>query len=130
MENHSSPEILLTHLDWNLHRLKDVLKQEKSEYFRDAALQRFGFTCDLAIKCIRAFAAKQGKQCEETPLHCFKLAARELWMDHNSDWKEMVDSYNRMSSAPLSEEADRIFSRLDAYHVLFNNLYQNLSKLD
>ena len=51
MTNISSSEIqvLLTHFNWNLQRLEEVLKQEKTDYFKGAALQRFGHTYDITI---------------------------------------------------------------------------------
>ena len=45
----SESQVLLTHFDWNLQRLAEVLKQEQNDYFKGAALQRFGHTYDIAI---------------------------------------------------------------------------------
>ena len=68
----SELEVLLTHFSWNLQRLDEVLKQEKSAYFKSAALQRFGHTYNIALKIIRSYAqsksipCKMGERCFET----------------------------------------------------------------
>ena len=59
-----SLKILLTHFKWTNDRFEEILKNEKSDYYRDAALQRFSFACDMALKCINALAVAQGKTCE------------------------------------------------------------------
>ena len=127
MTSPSSPEILLTHLQWSLQRLEEALKQENTEYYRDTALQRFGFTYDLALKCIRAFAAQHADSCE-TARQCFELAAARFWLDKDSDWAAMVESYDRMTPAPPAEIAVRIYERLDSYRVLLEGLHRNLTK--
>ena len=46
----SEQEVLLNHFDWNLQRLEEIIKQGESDYFKGAALQRFGHTYDIALK--------------------------------------------------------------------------------
>src|SRR3989337_3793326 len=41
-------------------KFSDVLEQEKNEYIRDSAIQRFEFTFELAWKTLKAFLEEQG----------------------------------------------------------------------
>ena len=72
-------KILLNQLDWNLQWLQQMEKNEPTDYYRDAALQRFEFTFNTAVKCIRAGALIQNTTCE-SPEECFALAERKEWV--------------------------------------------------
>ena len=120
-------KVLLTHLEWNLKRMEEVQKEEKTDYFRDAALQRFGFTFDSTLKCIRAGARLQNLQCE-TAEECFELAERLEWLGPNADWQDMVGAHEKMNPASLRDHADSIYEKLSTFHSQLKNLYQSLAQ--
>ncbi len=128
MTPHPAPKILLTHFDWNLHRMDEMLKQENTEYFRHASLQRFGFTVDMALKCVRAFAEARGESCE-TAEQCFRLAAHNRWMEEDADWKDLTDSYHLIMQKPKGEPADTVYGKLPRYYSHLKSLYTHLSGL-
>ncbi|TDJ50221.1 MAG: hypothetical protein E2O44_04410 [Nitrospina sp.] len=121
-------KVLLTHLEWNLKRMEEFQKEQKTDYFRDAALQRYGFTFDSALKCIRAGAHLQNLQCE-TAEECFGLAKRQNWLEPNIDWQEMVTAHAKMNPASLPEHADTIYEKLRTFQSQLKNLYHSLAQL-
>lgn len=121
-------KILLTHLEWNLKRMAEVQREEKTDYFRDAALQRYGFTCDSALRCIRAGALPKNQPCE-TVAECFELAAGEGWWGRNADWQAMVTAHAKMNSAARQEHVDAIYEKLSAFQTQLKNLYHSLDQL-
>lgn len=121
----SSVKILLTHFDWTLQRMEESLRNEKTEYFRDAALHRFSLTYDLAVKCLRAFTAENGQPCDSTE-ECWQWAIANGCVSDETDWQE-VDTLNQQVSQKLKgDSADSAYQKLDAYCRWMKSLYQNL----
>lgn len=123
-----SLKILLTHLKWSIDRFEEILKNEKSDYYRDAALQRFSFTCDMALKCIRSQAVEQGATCE-TFKECIEWSVENNWLGMDSPWKELVKSYSQSSQKLKGESADLEFAKLDSYCLQLKNIYSQLEIL-
>lgn len=123
-----SLEILLTHFKWTIERFEEILKNEKTDYYRDAALQRFSFTCDMALKCIRSLAAERGETCT-TFLQCVEWAVEKNWVEENSPWKEMTESYSRASQKLKDESANVEYEKLESYCKIFKIIYKNLETL-
>ncbi len=129
----SSAKILLGHFDWNIKRLEEILKQEKSDYFRDAALQRFGFTFDMALKSLAAMAEAKGQPCF-TATECFERASTLGWLEQTDDWRDLVNSCEEMKKilkgqTPAEQAkalADTIYAKLNNHRAIFQKLYHNL----
>jgi len=122
-------KILLNQLDWNLQWLRQMEKNELTDYYRDAALQRFEFTFSTAVKCIRAGALKQRITCE-TPEECFALAERVEWLPEGTAWKSMIEDHENMKPEYASTNADAIFANLKSYRELLKILFDRLSELE
>jgi len=114
-------KVLLTHLDWNLQRLDEVLKQGNTNYFRSAALQRFGHTYTMAIKSIRGFTEQ-----ETSDEQCITLAIQNGWIEDQPQWAEMIADYKRVNQKPTEQEAEAIYQKLPRYLQAFKNLYSHL----
>ncbi len=114
-------KVLLTHLDWNLQRLDEVLKQGNTDYFRSAALQRFGHTYTMAIKSIRGFAEQ-----ETSDEQCITLAIQNGWIEDQPQWAEMIADHKRINQKPTEQEAEAIYQKLPGYLQAFKNLYSLL----
>lgn len=123
-----SLKILLTHFKWSLDRFEEILQNEKTEYYRDAALQRFSFTCDMALKCIRSLAVEQGNDCE-TFLQCIEWLEEKNWLEKSAPWKELTDSCLRASQKLNGESADQEYDKLESYYRLLKNIYERLETL-
>ncbi len=121
--------ILLNQLDWNLQWLQQMEKNELTDYYRDAALQRFEFTFSTAVKCIRAGALKQNITCE-SPEECFALAERMEWLPEGTAWKSMLQDNENMKPESVSKNANAIFANLEKYREQLKTLFERLSKLE
>lgn len=122
-----SSKILLTHFEWTVDRFEEILKNEKSDYYRDASLQRFTFTCDMALKFLRCLATEQKKACESFQ-QCFLLAIEEQWITLDTPWKEMETSFNRASQKLTGEAADLEYEKLAEYCLLMKSLCEHFKK--
>ena len=120
-------KVLLTHFNWNLQRLDEVLKQEESDYFKGAALQRFGHTYDIALKIIRNFAQSKGIPCKMDE-RCFETAVQNGWMERQPHWTEIAADYQRINHKP-QQGTENIYSKLATYHKAFHYLFAQLKKL-
>ena len=128
MDSDSSPEILLTHFDWNIQRLDEMLKQEASDYFRSASLQRFGLTGDSALKCLQAFAQQNGETCDRLG-ECVQIADKSKWISLDDTWKGLISAHDKISQGSKEDRVEReIFQSLGNYHSAFKNLHANLLK--
>lgn len=122
-------KILLNQLDWNLQWLQQMEKNEPTDYYRDAALQRFEFTFNTTVKCIQAGALKQNMTCE-SPEECFALAERVEWLPEETLWKSMLQDYENMKSESASKNADAVFANLKNYREQLKTLFDRLSELE
>ena len=120
-------QVLLTHFDWNLQRLDEVLKQEQSDYFKGAALQRFGHTYDMTLKVLRAFAESNNLPFQ-TDEQCFETAVNNGWMEKQSDWKEMAADYQRINQKP-PQDAETVYGKLASFHHTFSQLFTKLKAI-
>ena len=117
---------MLTHLDWNLQRLDEALKQESTDYFKGAALQRFSHTYTMAIKSIRGFENLQEETNDEK---CIELANQNGWTEDPPQWLEMITDYKRIIQKPDKQETEAVYQKLHRYRQAFKNLYTNLQSL-
>ncbi len=122
----SSPKILLTHFDWTLQRMEESLRNERTDYFRDAALHRFSLTYDLALKCVSAFAAEKGPALNSAE-ECWQWAIANGCTSGEMDWQELNAAYHKVAQKLQGEPADSVYVKLDLYCQWMKNLYQNLS---
>ena len=123
----SETQVLLTHFNWNLQRLEEVLKQEQTDYFKGAALQRFGHTYDITIKVLRSFAKCQSLPCQ-TDEQCFETAITSGWMERVLDIKELIKDYQRINQKP-KQNAENIHKKLETYHKAFSYLFKQLKRI-
>ena len=126
-KTNSELKVLLTHFDWNLQRLEEVLKQEQSEYFKGAALQRFGHTYDMVLKTLRAFAQWKNLPCQ-TDEQCFETAVSNGWIQKQPDWKEMAIDYQRINQKP-PQDAGTVYEKLPAFYNTLSQLFAKLKTL-
>lgn len=123
-----SLKILLTHFEWTIDRFEEILKNEKSDYYRDAALQRFSFACDMALKCIGSLAVEQGATCK-TFTECLEWLVEKNWLGKDTAWKELTESYSRATQKLKDEAADMEYEKLEAHCLLLKTIYSQLKSL-
>ena len=122
----SESQVLLTHFDWNLRRLEEVIQQEQNDYFKGAALQRFGHTYEIAVKVLRSFAKDHGVLCK-TEEQCFETAVTNGWLENIFDIKELTNDYQRIIQKP-QQNTENIYKKLVIYHKAFSCLLNQLKK--
>ena len=123
-----SLKILLTHFEWTIDRFEEILKNEKSDYYRDAALQRFSFACDMALKCIGSLAVEQGATCKTFP-ECLEWFVEKNWLGKDTAWKELTESYSRATQKLKDESADLEYEKLQSHCLLLKTIYSQLKNL-
>ena len=129
METPHRTKVLLEHLEWNIQHLQEILKNKKTVYYRDASIQRFGFTFALALKSIRAFLETFDKTAQN-PEQYFDLANEMNWFEGISYSKEVVEDYLKIKDGFTSQIAESVYSKLEDYRLFFITLHGNLSKIE
>jgi len=110
-----------------LARLGDALAQPKTEWTRDAALQRFEFTVELAWKSIVGFAQREGLEAA-SPRQAFRIAFRLGWIDDDQVGLAMLEDRNLTSHTYSEKTAEELFARLHDYQTALSGLLQRLQQ--
>ncbi len=116
--------VLLEHLKWNLQRFKEMLDQETTPYFRDAALQRFEFTMSSVLKCIAA-ATSQPEDTEAGEL--LNCAIKENLLPENTDSNDILNSIESLKPESRAAQADSIYAKLPGYYECFKYMHNKLT---
>jgi nucleotidyltransferase substrate binding protein (TIGR01987 family) len=77
-----------------LARLEQALRVPEDAIVRDACIQRFEFTFEMAWKAIQAHARAQGLSCV-SPRDCLRTAFRLGLVEDDPGWMTMVEDRNR-----------------------------------
>jgi len=97
-----------------LGRLVSALSQPKSEWTRDAAIQRFEFTFELAWKNLMHAVRAEGLECA-SPRQAFRAALSLGWIADEEVWLDMLEDRNRTSHTYEEATAEEIYARLRTY---------------
>tara|TARA_B100000686_G_C16656627_1_gene898563 strand:+ start:811 stop:1248 length:438 start_codon:yes stop_codon:yes gene_type:complete len=127
MESIEHYKVLLDHLDWNVQHLREILKNPKTVYYRDASIQRFGFAFDLAFKCLKIFIEKEEIKCSEIEDY-FKVADQCGWLSGSEDWKLIVKDNYSIKNGFRDVEEDVIYNNLKNHLIFLKHLHRNLNK--
>ena len=125
MPSKPTPQIILTHFDWSLARLKEAIENEDTEYYRGAALHRFRLTYEVALETIRAFAKKQDQICS-TDQSCFQWVEKKKWLEKNINWGPMLEHYERVKNQSKDKELDSVYIELKTYYIFFKHLSERM----
>lgn len=106
-------------------RLEAALAQPRTEWTRDAAIQRFEFTFELAWKSASACVRAEGLDAR-SPREALRASYRLGWVDDDALWLRMLDDRNRTSHSYNEAVADEIFSRLPEYVAALRALRERL----
>lgn len=111
-------------------RLADVLEQEKNDYIRDSAIQRFEFCFDLAWKNLKTYLhEKKGLVCS-SPKDCFRLAYQQGIIKYDNSWLVLTDRRNQTAHTYNEKLAEEIYQELPAALGSFEELLSSLAKPD
>jgi nucleotidyltransferase substrate binding protein (TIGR01987 family) len=107
-------------------RLGAAVAQPKTEWTRDAAIQRFECTFELAWKTIARLARREGLE-SPSPRQALRVALRLGRIGDDKLRLTMVDDRNRTSHTHNEKTAEEIFGHLPAYAEALRALHGRLS---
>lgn len=108
-----------------LKRLNDALRQPKTEFTRDSAIQRFEIAFELMWKSLKAFSVSAGVPVH-SPKESFRSAFQLGIVEESPLWFSMLEDRNMTTHTYDEAMAERIYSHLNGYLPL---LEQALRKL-
>lgn len=116
---------LLQQFEHAVDSFSRVLDQEKNEYIRDSAIQRFEFTFELAWKTMKAFLEEQGITVY-SPRDSIKGTFQIGLIEENPDWLETIELRNLTSHTYNEATAEEIYEHLPKVLGLFKGLLDKL----
>jgi nucleotidyltransferase substrate binding protein (TIGR01987 family) len=102
-----------------LGRLEEALAKPEDPIVRDACIQRFEFTFEMAWKTLQRYAVTEGVECV-SPRDCFRVEFRLGLIDRDERWMGMVEDRNRTSRTYDEDSAEAIYKALGGYADLLN----------
>lgn len=110
-----------------LKKLEEILKKEKTEINRDAAIQRFEFTIELAWKAAQKFLREEEIICR-SPKECLKEAFKFGLIKDDPRWFDMLRDRNLTTHTYDETTAEEIYDRLPQYLEVLKDLQSGLRK--
>lgn len=111
-----------------LIRLKGALAQPKNEWLRDACIQRFEFTIELAWKSIARLARHDGFECVSAR-QAFRAAFKLGWIEDDMAWVTMVEDRNLTSHTYNEGLAEELYARLPRHAEKLTDLLKRLKQV-
>ena len=108
-----------------LARLEEALTRPEDAIVRDASIQRFEFTFEMAWRAIQAHARRHGLDCQ-SPRECVRMAFRLGLIERDSRWLAMVEDRNRAVHLYDEDSAREVFRALTDYAAMFRELLVRL----
>jgi nucleotidyltransferase substrate binding protein (TIGR01987 family) len=119
--------LLLGDLRRTVDRLREALAQPESEYLRDACIQRFEFSFELAWKGIQAVARRYGLNCP-SPRSALSMAFRNGWLSDEAAWLGMLETRNLTSHPHREPLAIDVHGALPGFAAALDALSRELDR--
>ena len=103
-------ENLIKNLKKANKRLKEAVELSPTRIHKDATIQRFEFTFELAWKTIQEYIRDQGFDCL-SPKNCIREGARLEIIDNPEDWFGFLDNRNLIAHSYNEKLADKIYKK-------------------
>lgn len=104
--------LFVTSLGLAIDSLRKALAQDYNDYIRDATIQRFEYTYELAAKFLQRFLARElgkGTVAGWTRKELFRAAAQKGWIDDVEAWLQFHQARNLTSHVYDEQVADQVF---------------------
>lgn len=111
----------------SLSRLDEALAKPEDAIVRDACIQRFEFTFEMAWKALQRYALAEGLECV-SPRDCFRTGFRLGLIDNDARWMAMVEDRNRTAHTYDEKSAIAVYQALPAYAGLLRGLLIRLKE--
>jgi len=106
-------------------RLKEAVKAKPTRMNKDATIQRFEFTFELAWKTLQAYIKDQGFDCK-SPKNCIREAARLEIIDNPEKWFKFLDHRNLIAHTYNKKLADKIYKKAINFPKEVEDLLKNV----
>jgi len=105
-------------------RLKEAVRARPTRMNKDATIQRFEFTFELAWKTIQAYVIDQGFDCN-SPKSCIREGARLEIIDNPEIWFEYLKARNLIAHTYNEKMADKIYKKSLTFPKEVDKLLKN-----
>lgn len=102
-------------------RLKEASNLEPTRIHKDATIQRFEFTFELAWKTIQEYIRDQGFDCK-SPKSCFRTAAEIDLIRDLEIWFEYLKARNLVAHTYNEKLSNEVYNKAVKFHIEVNNL--------
>jgi len=102
-------------------RLKEASELESTRIHKDATIQRFEFTFELAWKTMQEYIRDQGLDCK-SPKSCFGTAAEIGLIKDLEIWFEYLKARNFIAHTYNEKLADEVYSKAIKFCAEVDNL--------
>lgn len=106
--------------------LKEAVSLEPTRIHKDATIQRFEFTFELAWKTAKEYIRDQGLDCE-SPKSCFREAARLELISNPSKWFDYLRARNLIAHTYNQKTADKVYNSAAKFSKEIDGLLKKLS---
>jgi nucleotidyltransferase substrate binding protein (TIGR01987 family) len=121
--------VSLNAFEKGLLKLEDILEMEENEIVRDATIQRFEFTFELAWKAFRTFLREAHGIVCNSPKSCFRegLSLGLYDAETTESLLTMVDDRNSTTHTYNENAAEEIYTNIKTMHsVNLRLLYKSI----
>lgn len=108
--------------------MADVMKQPKTTYIRDAAIQRFEFSYELGWKTMKRILDYRGISVN-SPRETFREAAKEGLIKNVKQWFEFLDYRNETVHTYDEAIAEEIYKALPEFLSAMNAFVEKIRTL-
>ena len=109
-------------------RLKEAVLSRPTRMNKDATIQRFEFTFELAWKTIQAYIRSQGLDCK-SPKSCVREAGRLEIIENVEKWFDFLNYRNLIAHTYNEKMADRIYRKATKFPKEIDDLLKRIKSL-
>ncbi len=91
-------------------RLKEAARAQSTRMNKDATIQRFEFTFELAWKALQEYIRDQGFDCN-SPKSCIREGAKLEIIHNPEDWFEFLKARNLIAHTYNTKLADKVYRK-------------------
>lgn len=114
-------------LEKAVKRLKEALSEEPTDLYKDATIQRFEFTFDLAWKLMQEIL-RENRIDAYGVKNVFRESARLGLIDNLESWFEFLESRNLTTHTYDQDEARSIYSKVKDFPPLIETMLGKVSQ--
>lgn len=108
-------------------RLEEVMGVETTDIVRDAAIQRFEFSFELAWKMLQAIAVFEGIEVN-SPREAIRTAAQLELVDDPENWLSFLEARNLTTHTYNQEIAKNVYEKAKDFVLPAKKLQKNIKK--